>query len=419
MKLLGLVLAIALFGCEETNSHYCKGNPDNNCAETGGDGGGGGGGGACSSSSQCSGGTPVCDTTSSTCVQCTADSNDLCTTATPVCGSNDECRGCQMHAECASTACLPTGACGSDANVAYVKPGASNAADTNNCTLESPCATITRALTIGLPYIKVTGTVVDNVTIAQDVTILADPNAMLTPKSPAALVTISGSSPTVEIDDLELTGASSSSGHGIVIGTGVTPTLTVQRVTISGNAGIGISASGGTIIVKRTTVYGNTGGGVYLNFTSWDFENDIIAANGSPTSNYGGIEFDQDATTAPHIFDFNTVSKNDSNASSGNGVACIALSTTYTFSDDIVWNDSSSELKTGGDCNFSYSDIGPNVAATATNIAGDPGLDSKFHIPHGSVAMDAADPSANEAVDIDGTARPIGARRDMGAFETQ
>jgi hypothetical protein len=40
-----------------------------------------------------------------------------------------------------------------------------------------------------------------------------------------------------------------------------------------------------------------------------------------------------------------------------------------------------------------------------------------FHLQMSSPAIDAADPAATDAVDFDGTARPQGARRDIGAFE--
>jgi hypothetical protein len=40
-----------------------------------------------------------------------------------------------------------------------------------------------------------------------------------------------------------------------------------------------------------------------------------------------------------------------------------------------------------------------------------------FHLMTGSPAIDAADPAATLSTDYDGTARPQGAGRDLGAFE--
>jgi hypothetical protein len=40
-----------------------------------------------------------------------------------------------------------------------------------------------------------------------------------------------------------------------------------------------------------------------------------------------------------------------------------------------------------------------------------------FHLMSTSPAIDAADPAATISADYDGTPRPQGARRDIGAFE--
>jgi hypothetical protein len=42
---------------------------------------------------------------------------------------------------------------------------------------------------------------------------------------------------------------------------------------------------------------------------------------------------------------------------------------------------------------------------------------SDFHLKVGSPAIDAANPSATLSIDCDGTARPQGPARDVGAFE--
>lgn len=44
-------------------------------------------------------------------------------------------------------------------------------------------------------------------------------------------------------------------------------------------------------------------------------------------------------------------------------------------------------------------------------------VSSDFHLKAGSVAIDAADPSATLSIDYDGTTRPQGPARDVGAFE--
>ena len=79
---------------------------------------------------------------------------------------------------------------------------------------------------------------------------------------------------------------------------------------------------------------------------------------------------------------------------------------------------------TGTQCTHSYDMIKPQSAAPtgSNNVLGaDPQFVNKaagdFHLMATSPAIDTADPSATEATDFDGTARPQGAKRDIGAFE--
>jgi hypothetical protein len=79
---------------------------------------------------------------------------------------------------------------------------------------------------------------------------------------------------------------------------------------------------------------------------------------------------------------------------------------------------------TGTQCVHNYDMIKPqaNAPAGANNVLGaDPQFVNKtagdFHLAPTSPAIDTADPSATELVDFDGTARPQGAKRDIGAFE--
>jgi hypothetical protein len=79
---------------------------------------------------------------------------------------------------------------------------------------------------------------------------------------------------------------------------------------------------------------------------------------------------------------------------------------------------------TGTKCSHDYDLIKPQSTAPngANNILNqDPrfvnGANGDFHLVMGSPAINAADPSATVSVDYDGTARPQGAARDIGAFE--
>lgn len=108
-------------------------------------------------------------------------------------------------------------------------------------------------------------------------------------------------------------------------------------------------------------------------------------------------------------------------------LAC-AASGTLTVRNSIVLNersDAGTDVVLGpAACDIHYSILKPQ--ATAVNGSNnklnlDPrfvnGANGDYHLIVGSPAIDAADPNATEPVDFEGTVRPQGTRRDIGAFE--
>lgn len=204
--------------------------------------------------STCSAPTGVCEPNTSACVQCTAQDSTACTGLTPVCGTENVCVGCRMHSQCSSNVCLPDGSCSSDDQVAYVDPIGGGTA----CTRASPCASLQTALKTSKPYVKLTGTTKENVTIdRQNVTILADPGAKLTSDVPKTdLLTISASSQ-VAIFDLEVGGAKKMDDLG---GIGIhvqDAAISLDRVTLFSNDSYGIHASGGSLSISNAVVKGS------------------------------------------------------------------------------------------------------------------------------------------------------------------
>src|SRR5262249_3760003 len=146
--LLGAIALVA--ACERNNANYCADHPDHNCNEPID-----GANNACTAVSCTSG---VCDTTSGMCVQCTANQAAACQGTTPICGANDACRGCQLHSECTSMACLPDGSCADGTAVAYVASVAQGGTVNPDCTQGTPCTLISTAVATGRPYVRVKGT---------------------------------------------------------------------------------------------------------------------------------------------------------------------------------------------------------------------------------------------------------------------
>ena len=394
MSLRLLLVVVLLVACKEKNSEYCNGHPEDvaNCPLLDG--------GRCTTDNQC--GNGVCDTASSTCVQCTPEKAAACTGATPVCVDN-ACNRCTAHAQCAgSNVCLPDGSCAVETDVAYV-----DAAGTDNtmCAKAMPCTRLTSALTTTRRYIKLRGTIDDQVSINnQDVTLLAEPGAKLTSTTNGLLLEVRGSSH-VSIYDLEISGASGSVGYGISMPTGNTAVLVLRRVKVLGNAAGGISISAG----------------------DFDIANTIVATNGNGSSLMGGIKIDGIAGGGTHRLEFSTITANVGPGTVNTGISCGTVLTPLTFANNIIYGNivSSGGKQIGGsaNCIVAHSDVGPDAATGTGVINVDPlfvgAATGNFHLMPTSPAKDVADPASTLDTDIDGDARPQGPARDMGADEVK
>jgi hypothetical protein len=97
-----------------------------------------------------------------------------------------------------------------------------------------------------------------------------------------------------------------------------------------------------------------------------------------------------------------------------------------TSKNNIYYNTASgapADTVTGTQCTHSYDLVFPQATAPSGpgNIVAAPSFVNRiaadFHLMSDSPAIDHADPAATEMIDYDGTARPQGAARDIGAFE--
>jgi hypothetical protein len=453
-----VVFALLVAGCaKKTNPYYCPGAPDDNCTEDAGTGPH-----RCTSSAQCVEPTGLCDLQANLCVQCTPAQPSACSGTSPVCGADESCRGCSSHAECpGSNVCLPNGACGLADEVAYVAP---EGTDNTVCSMATPCTKVANALATGRRYLKLHGTTDEAVTIKdRNVTVLADPGAVLTRTTNGNLLVIDGTSD-VQIYDLAINGASGNgagvslpnfgsqslmltrvtmSGNngtgGAITASGATltivsstlsgntgaaitasgTTLTIRSSTLSVNTGSAITAVGGTVNLYQSTIYGNGGGGISLTATSFDLENNFIAKNGGIFAAYGGVLINQLGGGA-HTLEFNTIAQNGGRTGFTTGVSCQLVTQPISFGNNIVYGNSGVQVSEQN-CAWTYSDIGPDPAAGTGNLNADPlyvdAEKGNFHVTSGSPVINQADPNATLGVDLDGNARPQGGRRDIGADE--
>ncbi len=367
----------------------------------------------CSDDDDCDG--EVCDTEAGTCVECTADKTEACEGTTPLCGADSTCESCTAHAQCTdSNACLPTGACGEEAMVAYVS---SSGDDEGPCSKEEPCAQLSVAATKGRPYVKVEDDLDEAVSLVDvDVTILADPGTVITRSTSAGhVIDVAGSSD-VALYDVVVRDGLGTTGIGIHATGEVT--LRLERVRVINNGGYGIYMQGGEIAISRTIVSGNDGGGANLSAT-FDVTNSLFVANGSPTVTTGGLMLTPQ--TNDSVFRFNTVAHNVSSEPSS---SVTDMNCAFAFASSSILFDSD---KVSSNCTFEYSLFPAGTEVSGTNETGDaafkdtdassPFSADYFRIGETSAAIDAGEPAGAVTIDLDGGSRPQGDGHDIGADE--
>jgi len=387
---------------------------------------------------------PACDLSGGdgVCVVCTATDHQLCTGTTPVCNTSHTCEACDSNADCPlSDLCLPTGACAAETDIAYVVAG--SPANTV-CSKATPCPLIMNGLTAVTggtprPYVKVSGSFDEGVTIDHSVIMLAAPGAQLTRTSDGAIVTVNNAS-VVEINDLIITKSKAGAG---VFTTG-TAAVTLKRVTVSENNGSGITCggqslivagssltkneqagvecSGGSLTVTGSTISANRGGGITAVTGSFDITNNFIVENGDRSSAVVGGVFLEPSPSTTNRFEFNTVADNhirDSISAPAGGVACNVAAFTAPNNilarNDVNGDVSRSNANFAGPCTYPTSTIA--TAVPMLQFVAPDADPPNYHIQTGSVAIGLATTPTTVVVDFDGQPRPGATANDQGADE--
>jgi len=385
----------------------------------------------CTANSDCQGsaGNPVCDLNDTKmCVQCTLTDNP-CPMAMPIC-LNKQCTKCTQHAQCMSNVCLSDGTCADETKVAYVAPGGAG----SECTKTAPCGTLAAGLNKSLSFVKIAaGTIADSNKTTIDgkpVTILAELGAKLNRTSSGVILEVTNSGADVQIFDLEIADATTSTGEpAISVPTGGMPKLTLTRVTIDRNQGLGISVAAGTLTMSRCTVQQNDGGGVQVTGVApvFNISNSFIVHNGRATNNpseIGGAALTPN--TSGSRFEHNTVAFNEnSGLTFRGGVSCNApmalasgnLLFHNTESDGVGGTKTDATTQNGGGCQFG------NTKVIATDDPGNLGFKQPGVAPYNFHLTSTSPPAVVDAagvcsgIDVDGDVRPIGSGCDFGADE--
>lgn len=405
---------------------------------------------------------------------CTTARSGACAGTTPVCGTDEVCRACTAHSECASDVCLPDGSCGDAAAVAFVDPtGASN----TSCSLAMPCPQVAMALATNRAYVKIHGTVDEAVALAsRNVTFLADPGAVLKKTGGTALaisgtsqvaiydLTISQSATGISVPDtatgvsLSLTGVhvqnhanggvvmnagalaitrstiSNNTGAGGVSTVGTPVALTVSESTFAANSGgEGILLQAGSLVVSRSSFLNNINGGIHAgafdasgaasSSVTFVIVGNTFFNNGRSDQHTGGVLLNT-STNATNRLDFNSFAQNQTMNGVAPAIQCTVAG--FTARNNIMSGNTESGIlapdQFGGSCTHAYSIAAPgSLPAGSGNSTADPQFvapaTGNLHLATTSPARRAADPASDlngvAARDIDGDLRVAPA--DMGA----
>ena len=206
-------------------------------------------------------------------------------------------------------------------------------------------------------------------------------------------------------------------------------TLRLIESTVANARRTGIVADDCTLSVLQSTVSQNTGGGIAVNGSTYSITNNVIVANGADGvagSAKGGVLL---AGANAGIFEFNTLSGNGviNGALLGSGLTCSGVTVPMSNNIIVSGGQGGGQGLVFGNCTHTYSLVEGGDTSMG-NITGDPlfidpGL-GNYHLQtgaSGSPCIDAADPAATLAIDIDGDIRPliVGGTRDMGADEAE
>ena len=325
LRITVLLLLVAA-GCQTRSAKYCAENP--NDPACGGMGSGtDSGGDDCSPACQSS---QICDLPNNKCVACITNA-DCHAGDKPVCidadGKGvDACHACRDGADCPdSDACLPNGSCAAPTDVAYV--ATTNAADTNDCSKATPCATVNHAMTVKTTVV-IEGQINEKIVVNQPLlTLIGGANAVLTRTTTSeAPINVAGPSTNLTLYNLFIGGSSATTPVAGFCVDQADGTVTLDHVEIAFCTAGGVNVTKGSFISSRSSIHDNTTGAIAMaaNTTRFDITNTFVFGNGSLAYAGGAVSL-FGMTSQTNRFEFNTVAFNV------NGIQFQALSVSQSL----------------------------------------------------------------------------------------
>jgi hypothetical protein len=359
----------------------------------------------------------------------TCASNASCVASAPICDTaTSTCRGCVADTECGDDVCIEhVGQCVNGLNTLYLAP---NGANTGTCTKAAPCVSLAYAQMLVAPNRRVVA--IADGTYASAFTVQTSINAnSLTISGPdrdpagvemAGGVIIENSTKDIVIEGVTIRNSTGRAlenrgtltlsrvlidGSNVGVLSSNAGTLRIWDSAITGNSGLGIDLQQTTLELARCLVTQNVLGGVQINNASTTIESTVISVNGGSLSQVGGVRY-LSLNGKPQVFRFNTVTDNVSANTAG-----VQCPTPITLDSSIFTDGITTE------CAPEYSLFAAGPPTGVGNVVGNPAFVSTgdFHIGPTSPARDAANPLSAVARDVDGEIRPQGPGRDIGADE--
>ncbi|CAN5729269.1 hypothetical protein BH11MYX2_BH11MYX2_28850 [soil metagenome] len=418
--MLSFVAVLSLGACTKTSEKYCGLHPEDveHCSGTDA-------GHACEVNQDCTApGLNVC-TMANTCAQCEGTDSDACLGTTPVCdATSNACRKCAADAECASGVCSDDGSCADESMIAYV---AANGTGTT-CTKVVPCADLDAAEQTTKPNIHVAGTVTEMAT-AEFMTgtrTISGAGATVQVMGSAAAIKIGNTGTNLTIRGLTFTSIAGANMHQpMIMITASGPRLELDRVTIHHGQYTALDSQHNAIIIIHRSVFAYNAVGPALNLVAgqYDVSNSLIVLTGANDSPAGGVVLNPLVTGPMHSFAFNTIADNNSSRLGGRsfGITCsnATINNTIVTGNMVTNCDGDYVLWNLGDSTAAHTPHGTGVVQAEPGFANATDLTSPmfYRLGDASLAIDAADPAATLANDIDGDPRPANGRSDIGADE--
>jgi hypothetical protein len=358
---------------------------------------------------------------SGACVECISASQ--CTDpASPVCGGNGDCRGCEHDVECASAACDADGKCVDPANVIYIS---NSGVDAGSCVQTQPCKTVAFAngkvagtrthvsFAAGIYAERLDGSIL-NTTTFTNVQYHGN-GAMLKPNSTTELISAAGNQ-VLARDFAIVSEPNVSNLWGCSNGT-----IDLRRLTGVGNGGY---ASRCKIFIADSKLRNATfaaNKGTQITMTNVAFTDGWILTAVEATIQITNVSIFRPRTvaikTTRSTGQIRNVTIVDPLDQSG-GFDC-SVSPYPTISSSIFWSPKP-PIRSAllGACVVDGKNIfGPTAAGDVPDPMFKDLANGDLHLLPGSPAIDQVD--TGPATDIEGNPRPRGARFDIGAYEAQ